>query len=248
MRDILLPLTVSDYRFLIGVIRGPRQRAMEACVEAIEEAGSQDTREELCGLLEHEIRYLGSGDVSYQVRKTLGFTPGTPLRTVIRDVGNTLKVPVRRTASDREMLKGLASDYAAAAFAWLSVKDQQSMLENLGVGREQAAAFLKKSAGVFAVPLMIEAFGFVVVQGLIKTVLFGIIARIIGQQLASRLLTFLFSKVPWWIGWVSPAAWALSVGWTAISLQGPARRKTVPVVLYLGLCCLREEGAPVQPG
>ena len=121
------------------------------------------------------------------------------------------------------------------------------MLENLGVGRQQAKAFLKQSAGMFAVPVLIEAFGYIVVQGLIKTVIFGVIAKIIGQQLARALLAFLFSKVPWWVGWISPAAWALSIGWTAISLQGPNRRKTVPVILYLGLCELRRHGSQNMP-
>ncbi len=240
MRDILFPLSAADFRFLVGVIQGPRRRALESHVEAIEETGDEDAREELCSILEHEIRYLGSGDVPYQMRKALGMTPGVSLRAIIRDTGRVLKMPVRRLETDREMLMGLAQDYATAEFARLDPEEQQRVLENLGVDRQQAAAFLKKSAGVFAVPVMIEAFGFIVVQGLIKTVIFGIIAKIIGQQLASRLLAFLFSKVPWWVGWVSPAAWALSVGWTAISIQGPARRKTVPVMLYLGLCCIRE--------
>ena len=247
MRDILYPLSVDDYRFLITVVRGPRRRAMETLLASVEEAGDADAREELCGTLEHEIRYLGSGDVPYQVRKTLGMTPGVSLRAIIRDTGKVLKIPVRRLATDRELLMGLAEDYATAEFSRLDPQEQQRMLENLGVDRKQAAAFLKQGAGVFAVPVMIEAFGFVVVQGLIKTVIFGIIAKIIGQQLARKLLAFLFSKVPWWVGWVSPAAWALSIGWTALTLQGPARRKTVPIMLYLGLCCIRAQHADGGP-
>ena len=239
MREILIPLTSADYRFLVALIRGPRQRVMEALVESVKESDDGDAREELCAMIEHEIRYLGSGDVPYQIRKALGVTPGVSLRTIIRDTGDVLKVPVRRLATDREMLVALAQDYATAEFARLSPQEQQRMLENLGIDRQRAVAFLKKGAGVFAAPVMIEAFGRVVVQGLIKRVVFGIIAKFIGPQLAGRLLAFLFSNVPWWVGWISPAAWTLSIGWAAISLQGPARRKTVPVMLYLGLCAMR---------
>jgi hypothetical protein len=114
------------------------------------------------------------------------------------------------------------------------------MLEDLGVDREKAASFLARSAGVFALPMLIEAFNFVIVQGLIKTIVFGTIAKIVGSQIAGRLFSFLVARMPWWVSWIGPAAWTLSIGWTTIDLQGPAKRKTVPIVLYLGLCSLRE--------
>jgi hypothetical protein len=114
------------------------------------------------------------------------------------------------------------------------------MLEDLGVEKEKAEAFLKRSAGVFALPALVEAFNLVIVQGLIKTIIFGTIAKLIGQQLANRLFTFLVGRLPWWVSWIGPAAWTLSIGWTTIDLQGPARRKTIPIVLYLGLVSMRE--------
>lgn len=115
------------------------------------------------------------------------------------------------------------------------------MLEELGVEKEKAAAFLKRSAGVFALPMLIEAFNIVIVQGLIKSIIFGTIAKIIGQQLANRLFAFLVGRLPWWVNWIGPAAWTLSIGWTTIDLQGPAKRKTIPIVLYLGLCSMRPD-------
>lgn len=114
-------------------------------------------------------------------------------------------------------------------------------LYELGVEKEKAKAFLARSAGVFALPMLIEAFNIVIVQGLIKTIIFGTIAKIIGSQLAGRLFAFLVARMPWWVSWIGPAAWTLSLGWTAFDLQGPAKRKTIPVVLYLGLCSLREK-------
>ena len=243
MRDILLPLAVDDYRFLVSVLRGSRRRTMESYLDAIERTNDEDAREELCGAIEDELRFLGSSKVSYQARKAVGITPGASLTSIIRDAADVLKIPPRRDATDREMLSGLVEDYATWEFGRLEPKDQQQMLENLGIERKRAVAFLKRTAGIFALPIMVDAFGIIVVQGLVKTVIFGIIARIIGQKLAMSLLAFLFSKVPWWVGWVSPGAWALSIGWTALTLQGPTRRKTVPIVLYLGLCCMRQDAA-----
>jgi len=142
--------------------------------------------------------------------------------------------------TDSEQVEFIAQEYATQQFANLSPEEQQQMLEDLGVEREKAEDFIKTSAGVFALPMLIEAFNYVIVQGLIKTIIFGTIAKIIGTQLANRLFTFLVGRLPWWVSWIGPAAWTLSIGWTTIDLQGPAKRKTIPVVLYLGLCSLRE--------
>jgi uncharacterized protein YaaW (UPF0174 family) len=87
--------------------------------------------------------------------------------------------------------------------------------------------------------MLIQAFNTIIVEGLIKRIIFGTIARIIGQQLAQRLFSFVAGRFPWWLAWIGPAAWSLSIGWTAFDLQGPALRKTMPIVLYLGLCSMR---------
>lgn len=241
MQEILKPLGLEDYRFLVGVIRGPLNpaRSMQEFVENLEQEETDEARDALIHELEHEIRYLGSSDVAYLMRKAVGKEPGASLRSIIRDTARYLKVPLPNLGTESEMLALLAQDYATQQFGRLSPEQQQQVLEDLGVERKRAAAFLKKAAGVFAAPVLIDAFGLIVVQGLIKTVIFGLVARVVGRQLASRLLAFLFSRVPWWASWVSPAAWTLSLGWTALDLQGPARRKTVPILLYLGFCILR---------
>ena len=115
------------------------------------------------------------------------------------------------------------------------------MLESLGVEQERAASFIKKSAGVFALPMLVEAFGSLVVNGLIKNIIFGLIGKIIGHQLAMRLFNFIVGRFPWWVSWIGPVAWTVSIGWTAFDVQGPAYRKTIPIVLYLGLCSMRGE-------
>ena len=244
MQDLLRALTPADYHFVVGVIEGQipflHGPGLRAKLAALEQEETQEARGALCERLEHTIRYLGSADIAYYFRKVVGRAPGAPFNEVIRDTAKLLKVTLPRLGTDREMLSTLAQDYATQQFARLSPEEQQALLESLGVERERAQAFLKKSAGVFALPVLIQAFGAIVVQGLIKTVLFGIIAKIIGKQLTARLFTYLFSFVPRWVGWVSPVAWTLSLGWAAVDIQGPATRKTVPIVLYLGLCCVRD--------
>ncbi len=245
MQDVLRPLTPADYTFLIGVIEGPvgftDDRRLHALLADVEDHDTDEARAALQRRLEREIRYLGSADLAYLFRYVTRQDPGVPFREILRDVARVLKVPVSTLGTDQEMLEELVRQYATKQFAGLTPEAQQALLESLGVERDRAAAFLKKSAGVFAVPTLIQAFGALVVDGLIKTVIFGVIARIIGKQLATRLLNLLLSRFPWWVSWIGPVAWSLSISWTVFDIQGPAYRKTIPVVLYLGLCALRAE-------
>lgn len=249
MQDILQSLETEDYRFLVGVVDGPLTPAkrLRRNLEALEDRGGAAERDALCRSLEHEIRYLGSSDIAYGLRKAMGKTPGVAFSAIVRDAANVLKVPVRRLGADRELLCELVEDYVTREFSRRLRQEQQELLESLGIDRQRAAAFLKRSAGVFALPVFVQAFGTLVVDGLIKTMLFGLIARILGRQLSARLFSFLFSRLPWWVGWISPAAWTVAIGWTALDIQGPARRKTIPIVLYLGLCCNRQKGE-ASPG
>lgn len=251
MHDALTPLTLADYTFLVGLIESPvnltNDAALRRDLAALERApGDPVARNALDRRLEREIRYLGSADLAYLARFLTGQEPGVPFGEIIRDVAQTLKVNLPpELSTDRELLETLVETYATQAFGRLSPEEQQDMLMHLGVEQDKAAAFVARSAGVFAIPALVQAFNVVVVQGLIKTVVFGTIAKAIGRGLTRQLYRLLASRFPWWVGWIGPAAWSLSIGWTALDLQGPAVRKTVPVVLYLGLCSLRRTSGPV---
>ncbi|QXD14616.1 hypothetical protein GQ464_014445 [Rhodocaloribacter litoris] len=247
MQDLLAILTPADCAYLIGLIDSNvnltdagRLRRLLAEVEAHD---TPATRAALNRQLEREIRYLGSSELLYWARYATGREPGAPFQHVVRDVAKALKVDPPRPGTAREQVEAVVSQYVTQQFAGLSPGEQQRLLEELGVEREKAAAFLKRSAGVFALPLLIQAFNTIVVEGLIKRIIFGTIARIIGARLARQLFQLIAGRFPWWVGWIGPAAWTISIGWTALDLQGPALRQTVPIVLYLGLCSLRERMA-----
>src|SRR5690606_14159479 len=167
-----------------------------------------------------------------------------PFAEIVRDVARALRVEPPRLGTDRERLEAVVEQYATQQFASLTPEEQQRMLVELGVEQDKAARFVLKSAGVFSVPLLIAAFDAIVVQGLIKNIIFGTIARLVGRQLSARLFSLLAGRLPWWVSWIGPAAWAVSIGWTALDRQGPAMRKTIPVVLFLGLCSLRDRHDP----
>lgn len=245
MQTLLARLTPADYTFLIGLIESPvsltDDRALRTRLAALEASDTPDARAELNRHLEREIRYLGSADLAYGARYLLGVEPGVPFREIVRDVADALKIGLPRRADDTEKVKVLVQAYAADRFRELPPARQQEMLESLGVSEEQAADFLKRSAGRFAIPAMVEAFGYLVVDRLIKGVIFGAISRLVGKQVADLLFAWVARRFPWWVRWIGPAVWTVSFGFTALDLQGPATRKTIPLVLYLGLCALRED-------
>ena len=246
MQDVLSSLEIPDYHFVLGVIESPISLTNDAKLKALlanlEAEDTPANRAALNKQLENEVRYLGSSDIMFLFRKWQGAEPGASFAQIIRDAAKTLKISIPM-GTEREMLEALLENYTTREFTKLPDEEKQKMLESLGVDRDLAAAFIKKSAGVFALPLMIEAFGSLVVNGLIKNVIFGLIGRVIGRQLAMRLFHFIMGRFPWWVHWIGPAAWTFSIGWTAFDIQGPALRKTVPVVLYLGLCSIRERDA-----
>ena len=242
--SVFTPLQSADYAFLIGLIESPITLTDDEKLRRLaEEAAHDDTgiaREALDRQLLKEIRYLGSSEIGYWTRSLTGQEPGTSFNSIIQDVAKALKVKIAFLGTEREQMEALVEAYVTKAFADLSPAEQQKMLESLGIERKAAADFLKRSAGVFALPLLLQAFSAIVVEGLIKRVIFGSIAKIIGSQLAARLFTFVAGRFPWWLGWIGPAAWTVSIGWTVFDLQGPNKRKTIPIVLYLGRCSLRD--------
>ncbi|MDA0378264.1 MAG: hypothetical protein O2899_02135 [Bacteroidetes bacterium] len=244
MKELLAILTPADYRFLAGIMESPLNQTDDGGflekVAALEAADTAENRDAIEAQFEQDFRYLGSSEIMYVFRSLTGSERGAPFQEIVRDVARSLKVDANLLGSDRDVVERLAESYATQQFADLQPEEQQKLLEDLGVDAQRARAFLARSAGVFALPMLIEAFNIVIVQGLIKTIIFGTIARIIGSQLASKLFAFLVGRMPWWVSWIGPAAWTLSIGWTALDLQGPATRKTLPAVLYLGLCSLRQ--------
>jgi hypothetical protein len=247
MQDVLSILDPADYQFLVGVVESnfnlADDTALRKLLAAVEADDTPESRKAFCDEFEGHLRYLGSSDVMFAFRYATGQAPGASFSTIIADVSKALKVDPPTLGTNRERLEHLVEAYATEQFASLDPEEQQQMLEDLGVESDKAAAFVARSAGKFALPLVFEAFNIVIVQGLIKTIIFGTIAKIIGRQLTAKLFSFLVGRLPWWVTWIGPAAWTLSIGWTALDIQGPAMRKTIPAVLYLGLVSLRERGA-----
>ncbi|NND72430.1 MAG: hypothetical protein HKN43_12720 [Rhodothermales bacterium] len=240
MQELFEGFQAEDFAFIAGLLESRVNFSDDRELKRLLDASSEDTtnadkRDDLIAKMRDEIRYAGSSDLAYFYRWMRGGTPGVPVKQVFKDVSSQLDIPVDSVLTEREMVAHIAREYAEREFASLPDDDKIQMLEQLGVASEKATEFVKRSAGVYTIPVLIKTFSVVVVDGLIKRVLFGTIARIIGKAVADRLFALLLTRIPWWVGWIGPAAWTASLSWTAVDVAGPAYRKTIPITLYLGL-------------
>ncbi len=243
MQELFDGFQIKDFEFVTGLLESNVNFNDDSGLQSVltaykEDSTNDDKRDDLIAKIRHEIRYAGSSDIAYFARWFRGNTAGVSLKTVFKDVAKALKVDANTILTERELVASIATQFVEQEFSHLERAEQQEVLENLGVESDKAAAFVKRSAGVFTIPLMIQAFNVIVVERLIKQVIFGTIARIIGKALADKLLLLLIGRLPWWVSWIGPAAWTASISWTAVDVAGPAMRKTIPITLYLGLVAL----------
>lgn len=244
MQPLLDLLQPADYAFLVGLVESPFNQTDDArlrqLLQQYEQSGAPADRAALDAHLEATVRYLGSADVAYWFRGSIGLAPGVSFDEIVRDVARTLKVPAPTGETLRARVEQVTEAHVARTFEEMPPEKQRALLLELGVEEQQVKRFLRTSAGVFAFPVLVQAFDAFVIQGLLKNVVFGTIAKLVGRRLSEGLFGLLAARFPFWLRLVGPAAWTLSIGWTALDLQGPALRKTVPVVLYLGLVSHRE--------
>lgn len=248
----LQPFTPDDYRFAVELLEGGLRlapaRPLATRLDAWLADPTPERRAALDTAIVADVGYLGSADLAYALRRLAGRDGGVPLDEVVRDVARHLEIRLPHRGTPGVLAAQLAEEHAARAFSAMTPEERQALLESAGVAADEAAAFARRSAGVFALPVLYEAFRWVVVEKLIRGLVLRTIVGLVGRRVGRGLLALLAARLPWWVAWIGPAAWTASIGWTALDLQGPARRKTVPFVLYLGLCHLRERPAPeVRP-
>lgn len=245
MQQILRKMSLADYEFLVGLLNsGPslvRGGVLKEKLRELEASHSEAAVDGLCQALEAEIRYLGSADGAYLVRKALGQEPGVSFDAMIEDVGKALKIKLPSFCDEETKLTELVKAHVGNHFAALGPEKQRQVLSGIGAPPEEINAFFRRSAVRISLPLLLQTFGAGVVQKLIADLALGAIAGFLSRGVAKQLLQEVMKKFPLWSRWLGPAAWAVSLGWTAADLQGPAMRKTIPVLLYLGLATLRTE-------
>lgn len=192
--------------------------------------------------LETEIRYLGSNDLAYSIRKARGITPaGVEMDEIIDDLCELTKIKVSKSASLEKRLEEFAAALVDIQFKKLSVERQKELINQMGFDTTKVKYILEKVIDhkELLIPVLIQILGRSAASEAIIALLLNIISMIVGKEAAQIIFTFIASRVPGAIG-LGPIIAVAMGGWTIIDMLGPASRKTLPLVLYLGVLSFRD--------
>lgn len=198
---------------------------------------------ELNHKLETEIRYLGSNDFAYMRRKLRGDVPaGVSVEEIIDDICKLMKIGIPLAETLEGRLEIFAGNVVDEQFRKSSPQRQRALIERMGFDefrRRELWEKLKNNQEKLLpvlLPMLRGALGPQVLQGLILSVL----SQFIGREAAKRLLVQVAQRIPVIGAALGPILLAGGAGWLVVDLAGPASRKTIPLMLYLGILALRD--------
>ncbi|WP_165075159.1 MULTISPECIES: hypothetical protein [unclassified Desulfovibrio] len=190
--------------------------------------------------IETEIRYLGSNDFAYMTRKLRGYEPaGVSVDEIIDDLCKLLKLEISTARTLESRLEIFAGKVIDLQFSKLPDERKREILKGMDFEKHHLQEILDRVIGnkemllTVLLPLLKGALGPDIIQALIMS----IIVPYIGKEAAEKLLLIIASRLP--VTWFNPLLWVAGTGWVILDLLGPASRKTIPLILYLGVLCFR---------
>lgn len=245
---LLLKCDANDYSVLISQIDSyvnfSSDSELKELLIAYKRNATNGSKYALAKVLEREIRYIGSSEIAYAIRKIKGndCPAGVSIHEVIDDVSKKLKVKQRLLGTPEAKVERLVKWVVEKTFFALKLEQQRELFEKAGVGKGQQEAFFEKIKNnkTYFLPLLLSLLGPEITATIVQGLAITAMAAFMGRKAAEELFKNLAARFPWWAEWLGPIVWGLSLGWLAIDLQGAANRKTIPVLLYLGIVGLRD--------
>lgn len=245
---LLLKCDANDFSVLISQIDSyvnfSSDSELKELLAAYKKNATNDSKAALAKVVEREIRYIGSSDIAYAFRKIKGdaYPAGVSIHEVIDDVSKKLKVKQKLLGTPEAKVERLVKWTVEKTFFALKPEQQRELFEKAGVGKRQQDEFFEKIKNNKAhfLPLLLSLLGPEITATIVQGLAITAMAAFMGRKAAEELFKNLAARFPWWAEWLGPIVWGLSLGWLAIDLQGAANRKTIPVLLYLGIVGLRD--------
>lgn len=245
---LLLKCDANDFSVLISQIDSyvnfSSDSELKKLLAAYQTHATNGSKTALAKVVEREIRYIGSSDIAYAFRKIKGDDDpaGVSIHAVIDDVSKKLRVKQKLLGTPEAKVERLVKWSVEKTFFALKPEQQRELFEKAGVGKGQQDEFFEKIKNNKAhfLPLLLSLLGPEITATIVQGLAITAMAAFMGRKAAEELFKNLATRFPWWAEWLGPIVWGLSLGWLAIDLQGAANRKTIPVLLYLGIVGLRD--------
>ncbi len=245
---LLKKCDTTDFSFLISQIDSyvnfSSDSELQELLATYRKNSTNASKTLLAEAVEREIRYIGSSDIAYMFRKLNKdeVPAGVSIDEIIDDVSNKLKVKQKLLGTPEAKVERLVKWVVEKTFFALQPEQQRELFEKAGVGRNQQDEFFEKIKNNKAhfLPLLFSLLGPEITATIVQGLAIAAMATFIGRKAAEEVFKNLATRFPWWAEWLGPIVWGLSLGWLAIDLQGAASRKTIPILLYLGIVGLRD--------
>ncbi len=198
---------------------------------------------ELNHKIEREIRYLGSNDFAYMTRKMRGYEPaGVSVDEIIDDLSKLLKIQISNASTLEARIEIFSGSVIDKQFAKLPEERQREVLKNMNFDKHHIDVILKRIIDnkELLLSVILPILGKTIGPEVFQSIIISIIAQFIGLQSAKQILAQIVSKLPLGTAWLGPVVWGATAVWSIADLSGPASRKTIPLILYLGVLCLRD--------
>ena len=250
MNGALERADIADLEFIVGILSGrgglQDRKGMRAALDALA-VGPADAEKKdgVVRMLEREIRYAGSADLAYLFRRWRNGrdAAGRDPEDVVHDVAKKLKLRLDPIGTVEERMGRLVQKVVERELVRASPEEQRRVLARHGVGaslRDQIIERLRRVGPIGALPALSALAGREIAARIVTDIAISTIGKVMGRAAAAQLVSRLALRFPAWSSWIGPIGWAASAAWLAYDIQGPAYRKTVPIILYLGLITLRE--------
>lgn len=245
---LLLKCNTADFSLLIeqidSYVNFSSDGELKKLLKIYENDQLDSSKIDLSKLLEREIRYIGSSDIAYAFRKLSSneAPAGVSFDEIISDVSSKLKIKQKPIGSAESKVERIVKFTVEKLFFSMKPEEQRELFTKAGVGKGQQDEFFEKIKNnkTHFLPLLLSILGpettLIIVQGLAISAL----AALIGRKAAEELIKKLITRFPLWAEWLGPIVWGLSLSWLALDLQGAAYRKTIPILIYLGIVALRD--------
>ncbi|MDE5831801.1 MAG: hypothetical protein K2H64_02255 [Desulfovibrio sp.] len=199
--------------------------------------------EELNRKIEREIRYLGSNDLAYMLRKTRGYDPaGVGVDEIIDDLCKLLKIDISMAGTLEARLEIFAGKVVDQQFARLPKERQIEILNSMKFDEHHRKEIFDKviQNKELLLPVILPLLGRTVGPEVLQAFIAAILSAFVGKAAAQALVTQVLARLPIAGPWLGPLMIGATTIWSLYDLTGPASRKTIPLILYLGILCLKD--------